>query len=80
MNTTQRIHITLGLLAVLTSVILFSFGAIGASEILWWSVLFIAFGELAFLVDRLYRHIERRSGIIEHHVANEERRDGKESL
>jgi len=59
MNTTQRIHITLLLLTILTSVILFSFGITEIDEILWSSILLLAFGEVALLVDRMYRRLDR---------------------
>lgn len=61
MNNSHRLHLSVFLLAVLTSVILFSFDFLGRAEMLYASAVLFMFGELTLLVGNFYRRIAVRT-------------------
>jgi hypothetical protein len=61
MSTEFRIHLSVLLLAVLASVLLFAFGMLERAQLLPLSAALYVFGGITLLVNRFYQTVSRRS-------------------
>lgn len=66
MSNIHRLHLSVFLLAVLVSVLLFAFDLLDRAEVLYASIAFFVFGELVLLVGRFYQQSPVRT---DKHVA-----------
>lgn len=61
MTSNFRVHLSVFLLAVLLSVILFAFGVVGRGELIYAAAALTIFGEITLLVKKFYDRLATRS-------------------